>query len=62
MDLKSTIFAATLVAIITWRNVKCADLEGKKYRPYGLAELTSFVPDLFKPVKDRFTKKKKAAN
>ena len=38
MELKTTAFAVLMIMVFTWRNIKIADLDGKKYRPYGLGE------------------------
>ena len=60
MELKSTIFAAVMVLIITWRNMKIANLDGKKYRPYGLADLGELAPDTLKEFFALIKNRKKA--
>ena len=52
MEIKSTVFAVALVLIVTYRNMRVANLEGKKYRPYGLADLGSIIPESVSSVKD----------
>ncbi len=51
MELKTTAFAMLMIIVISYRNKKIADLEGKKYRPYGIGDMVEFMPDLKYTVK-----------
>ncbi len=46
MELKTTAFAVLMIIVISYRNKKVADLEGKEYRPYGLGDIADFTPDI----------------
>ena len=46
MELKTTLFAIFLVIMVTWRNNKIANLEGKKYLPYGLTDAVKYIEEI----------------
>nr|WP_297765705.1 hypothetical protein [uncultured Butyrivibrio sp.] len=61
MEFKTTAFAVFMIIVITYRNKKIADLEGREYRPYGIGDIVEFAPDikyLAKKVRLFFRKRK----
>ena len=55
MEIKTTLFAMFTVLVITWRNNRIANIEGKKYLPYGLDDAVQYI----KIIKDKWRKIKK---
>ena len=52
MEFKTTAFAIFLIVIFTWRNIKIAKIQGKRYVPYGLDMYKG--PNPFKEMQKRF--------
>lgn len=53
MGLKTTLFAVLLVIVITWRNARLSDLDGKKYSPFGIGDVMGILPDTVKELRKR---------
>lgn len=53
MGLKTTLFAVLLVIVITWRNARLSDLDGKKYSPFGIGDVMGILPDTVKELRER---------